>query len=379
MNRIFIFVAASQNIGGADFSMSAVIRMLNEKNIKSVVIIPKEGKIKKFWDDQNVENICIPFKRWIVSNKRKKFRHIMYTAKSIYHKYLVKKFKKQILMKCTGAEVACVYNNGFTNNFAIKLSKELKVPYIQHIREFGDRDFGWNFDLGKKKQFEKIQKDSNLIIAISKTVKDSFADAKGYEKINVVYNGVKSNTHIERKQHDSKIKIIISGRLVKEKGHIEVLRAIDQLLKNGIDNFVLDIYGEGVEEANLRKYINENHLENHVYLKGFVIGIQYDMYDIGIMSSKAEAFGRVTAEYMMNGLVTIATNSGANPELIENGKDGLLYGNFEELVELLHKAIVDESFRKKISQNAVVTAKSKYAEEIYLNNVYDLLVENKII
>ena len=48
-------------------------------------------------------------------------------------------------------------------------------------------------------------------------------------------------------------------------------------------------------------------------------------YDCGVMCSRSEGFGRVTAEYMMAGLPVIASDTGANPELVNEGQTGLFY------------------------------------------------------
>jgi hypothetical protein len=47
--------------------------------------------------------------------------------------------------------------------------------------------------------------------------------------------------------------------------------------------------------------------------------------DVGITPSKREAFGRVTFEYMFAGLPVVGANSGATPELIDDGKTGFIY------------------------------------------------------
>ncbi len=47
--------------------------------------------------------------------------------------------------------------------------------------------------------------------------------------------------------------------------------------------------------------------------------------DVGVMASQQEAFGRVTFEYMFSGKAVVGANSGATPEMIEEGVNGYLY------------------------------------------------------
>jgi glycosyltransferase involved in cell wall biosynthesis len=44
--------------------------------------------------------------------------------------------------------------------------------------------------------------------------------------------------------------------------------------------------------------------------------------NIGLMCSRDEAFGRVTIEFMLHKMPVIASNSGANPELVINRING---------------------------------------------------------
>ena len=46
---------------------------------------------------------------------------------------------------------------------------------------------------------------------------------------------------------------------------------------------------------------------------------------IGIVSSEYEAFGRVTIEYMLNGMIPIVSRSGANIEIVCDGVNGYLF------------------------------------------------------
>ena len=379
--KTVIFVTASVNLSGADFSMYALIRKLKKENYNSKVILMKAGKSSAFLRKNNIECFIIPLKKWITS-KNKLLVLPEKIVKKLYNKLLLQKYYKKIVANCN--DICCVYNNGFTNDFAVLLAKRIKKPCVYHIREFGDLDFHWNFLKGNKfRQYEAIEKDVNLFIAISNAVKESFSKARNYERIKVVYNGIENkDINDKSKNRDDKvIRIVISGRLGEEKGHILLLKAIKNIIDKGITNLHLDIYGDGEEKDNINNFIKNNHLENYVTLKGFVLGIDYQQYDIGIMASRAEAFGRVTVEYMMNGLVTIASNSGANPELIRDYEDGILFNCNDEkdLTNKILEVMNSEKLRNKISKNAIKSAHEKYSEETYVNNVYNLLIEENIL
>ena len=62
------------------------------------------------------------------------------------------------------------------------------------------------------------------------------------------------------------------------------------------------------------------------------------------MLSKNEAFGRVTVEYMLQNLAVIASDAGANSEIIENGVSGLLYrlGDVDDLARKMIMYLEDK-------------------------------------
>ena len=76
---------------------------------------------------------------------------------------------------------------------------------------------------------------------------------------------------------------------------------------------------------------------------------------IAVVASKSEAFGRVTIEAMLGGLVVVATDAGANSELIDNGKTGYLYpsGDYHKLYECIYK--IQEN-RENMYETAVKSA-----------------------
>ena len=83
------------------------------------------------------------------------------------------------------------------------------------------------------------------------------------------------------------------------------------------------------------------------------------------MLSKNEAFGRVTVEYMMHGLAVIASNAGANEEIISNNEDGLIYhlGDSEELAICMKRLIDDQSFMIELSEKGRQKALNRFTSD----------------
>lgn len=87
---------------------------------------------------------------------------------------------------------------------------------------------------------------------------------------------------------------------------------------------------------------------------------------------KAEHFGITLVESMSAGCVPIAYNAGGHKEIIENGKNGFLWNNKNELVNLTKKIISTSGLFSALSKEAVKTSK-KFNYEIFKENIINII------
>jgi glycosyltransferase involved in cell wall biosynthesis len=117
--------------------------------------------------------------------------------------------------------------------------------------------------------------------------------------------------------------ILSAGRLVWEKGHQDVLRALALLRRESIDARVV-ILGQGPEEDRLRRYAGELGVADAVELRPFTpydeMPAVYAQASCLVLASLPlwsweEQFGMVLAEAMASALPVVASTSGAIPEV----------------------------------------------------------------
>ena len=134
-------------------------------------------------------------------------------------------------------------------------------------------------------------------------------------------------------------------------------------------SFKVDFWGTGNPEymKHLQDLIDQNHMESIFTFKGYSNNLYQELshYDIGMNCSHSEAFGRVTAEYMLAGLLTVASNTGANVELIQHEKTGLIFkkSNDQSLTSLLHWIRKNRNICKHIAYKGFEKAKQDYSIE----------------
>ncbi|ADB53906.1 glycosyltransferase family 4 protein [Conexibacter woesei] len=132
---------------------------------------------------------------------------------------------------------------------------------------------------------------------------------------------------------DGRHLLLSIGRLVWEKGHQDLLRAVALLRARGRDDMRVLIVGVGPEERRLRGVIADLGLEDVAELRGFVdhdeLPAVYAQASCLVLASLAtahweEQFGMVLAEAMAGHVPIVAAASGAIPEVV--GESGTLFG-----------------------------------------------------
>lgn len=364
---------------GAAMSMKAVITLLHERyGVEFTVLQHKNNNLSIYYDSIGVEHIITGHDTHIETSKlygQTKLKKAYYLLKRLHWAVSNdRKAYKKVLEQVQIKEYDLVYTNLNRYTLGHLISSKNHMPHIVHLREFGDLDFN---TVSAIPHFQKkLDKYVCKYIAISQAVKNHY-HSFGIEnnKIDVIYNGVKVPEVLRGDNilENDVIRMVMVGAITPTKSQLDVVNAIAELPKKYRERIQLDVYGNG-DAA----YINKLKAAAtsggvQLALKGQVDNIPQVLlnYDIGVTASKAEAFGRVTVEYMMAGVFTIASNTGANSEIIKD-KYGFLYeyGNVQSLASEIVKAIENPLRTREIASKACLYAKSEFndlknAEAIY--------------
>jgi glycosyltransferase involved in cell wall biosynthesis len=176
--------------------------------------------------------------------------------------------------------------------------------------------------------------------------------------------------------------IILSvGRLSLEKGHIDLIHALDHLRGTlGEDRFHLVIAGEGPEREKIEAARDRLGLAAHVTLAGLQhrIAPYYAMADVVAMPSHSEGSPNALLEAMAAALPIVATRVGGIPEIVTHQETALLVesGDVTQMARSIQILLQDREQSERLAQNAERVAQS-YSPDAYrqaLTRVYQSLL-----
>jgi len=176
---------------------------------------------------------------------------------------------------------------------------------------------------------------ADLLLALSDFSKRDISRAYRVSpsKIAVTYAGVDSSFAIQSRhaprEKGQPFRLMFSGRLNgphEQKGVDVLLKSLPPILSR--HQVVLDIVGTGPRLDQYRALARKLDVESSVRFLGFLehdqMPAQYAGADLFVLPSRRESFGLVLAEAMACGLPVVATTAGAIPEVVDDGKTGLL-------------------------------------------------------
>jgi glycosyltransferase involved in cell wall biosynthesis len=120
-------------------------------------------------------------------------------------------------------------------------------------------------------------------------------------------------------------RLAVVGRLISIKGHDVLLHAL-ALARHDVPGVTLEIAGDGALEADLKATVTELALDDIVTFLGRVerIGEVFERAEVVVVPSLGEGFGMVALEAMERGRPVIASAVGGLPEIVQDGRSGLL-------------------------------------------------------
>lgn len=258
-----------------------------------------------------------------------------------------------------------------------------KTPLVSSIHTFLENKF-------YLKIFSVLSKLLKKIITGSETLRsDLIKNGIEKQRIITIYNGIDihndliSNEKIKNKKIElgfSEDYLLVGNvsRFAKQKGIKYYLESIPDVLKE-IDNVRFLLVGEGPEEKNIKKTIEELNIQKFIKILPYQENINeiLSILDLLILSSVSDVFPMIILEAMRKQIPVVATKVGGIPELINSEENGILVEskNSSALSKAIISLLNDEEKRKNMGKRGKEILEKKFTKEIMVENTIKVYEE----
>lgn len=331
MSKKVLFVNSSLTAGGSERVMAILANEFANLNYNVSMVLVRNSNKENYSVNKNVEVIRLKYK-----------------FKNSFMKIVERVFKLRKLMKKNKYDVIISFTHKI-NTLVLFSAMGLKNSII--VSERCD-----------PKQFSKLNRQidnffyrkAKYIVLQTELVRRDYPNFL-QTKMVVIPNPVIEN-HSQSFQGKIKNKIVSAGRLVEQKNFSMLIEAFSKIVNK--HDYQLYIYGEGVLRKQLEEKIKDLHLEDKVFLPGYVSNVDDLIKDakIYVCSSNYEGISNSMLEAMVMGIPTISTDCpvGGSAMMIKDHENGILIpvNDCESLVKAMLEIIEDNDLAHKLSSNS---------------------------
>ncbi|WP_447834772.1 glycosyltransferase family 4 protein [Aeromonas salmonicida] len=270
------------------------------------------------------------------------------------------------------------YMNGLAAN---NVAKRLGIKSVYEVRGLWEitrisRDPDWK-DTEYYNMMSQLEaqaaKDADAVFTLTNALKNELINrGVAAEKIHLLPNGVDSSRFIPKIRNnklalnlgiEDKVVIGFLGSVVQYEGVEYIIQAASILKKQGLNNFVVLIVGDGAVLDNVKAITSELRMDEHVKFTGRVphdeIEDYYSIVDICPLPRKGLPVCEMVSplkpfEAMAMGKVVVSSDVAALAEIIDDGVTGLLHkkDDPEDLANKIRLLIEDHDLRDRLGKSA---------------------------
>lgn len=366
-----LYIASYDGLYGANQSLLQLITELQIKGVSPLVLLPQlEDKSNSLHEKLRQKNIPYIVSFFYPSKGDCKWKDFIRIVLNL-RLYLI------VIWKLRSYKIDIVHSNTSIMDIGKIISCFKRAKHVWHLREFGDLDYRLFHPLGDFGQ-KMMYQGTDAFIAISKRIYNHFAPYVNPERIYLIYNGINSKAFIPSNHTNALLNFCMVGYINPIKNQFLAVQAVEILKRRNVNDFHLTFIGEGTKDYMelINTYISDHKIEPFISFLGYCSDIpgKLSHMDVGLMLSVNEAFGRVTIEYEMSNMVVIASNTGANTEIIEDGKTGLLLEsmNADKLADKMQYLIQNRNEVIRLSLNGKVDALKRFQSTRNSDSIYEL-------
>jgi len=307
MKVLHILNTGHRNFGGKERATLELIFGMRERNIDAQLLCLREGLTNRLAQKMEIP-VSVCKVRW---------------PTNLNLVFAVASYMKR-------ARFELVHTHDFRENVIGRLAAKLaKMPVITTIHGLAKLclDMPWI----KRAAYHALDmmtiSMSECFIVLSEQDRNFLSKKVAQDKIHTIPVALKAAPKPTRREVDYKRAFVLgsAGRLDKQKGFDILAEAAKELIDEG-ENVKFVIAGTGPREKELKALVEKLGISERFELLGFVEDMDefYRSLDAFVLPSLVERMPLVILEAQAHGLFVIATDVGAIPEMIQDGKTGFI-------------------------------------------------------
>ncbi len=231
---------------------------------------------------------------------------------------------------------------------------------------------------------KKLYNRADLIAVSSKPFEDYLCNVNGVEKSKIYYlpqHSEDMNLPVKT-NNGSKLHLAFGGNIGSVQNIDCIVKAVAEL--KDLENFVVDIYGDGSELENCKKLSNELKVDKKIIFHGRVdrktLWEEYKNTDAFLLTLKSEGVIGLTApaklqEYMSGNRPIIAAIGGAAEEIISLSKCGVSVtaGDYKALANAIRDFVQNPEDYNKFAKNGRIYFEENFTIDRFMLSLEKLL------
>lgn len=375
-----LFVHASADLYGSDITLLQIVSGLDRESFAAIVVVPYDGPLVPCLEDAGAEVLVLPDLPVIRRQNMNPLGLLRLVASLRSVVWLARFIRRRdaVLVHCNTLAVALA-------GLAAKLSGR---PQVWHVHEIitGPRAVASSLATLSSAL-------STLVVANSEATADHYRRTRlaSSTPVAVILNGVDEGRLHERSGTEVRslvgagtddVVFTLIGRINCWKGQPVFLDAAERLAAES-NNVRFVLAGDSFAGQERLTEAVDHRIRSSDVLRGRAIrlphvaevGSVYAASDVVVLpSTEPEPFGLVAAEAMAAGLPVIASRIGALPELVEDGRTGLLSdpGNATALLSAMRELGASPSRRAEMGRRGRERFERHFRVERYTREFNEL-------
>jgi glycosyltransferase involved in cell wall biosynthesis len=375
-----LFVSHSSELNGAERMLLDALRRLDRGKFAPLLAVPGPGDLSQEASAIGIESVTFPM-NWTLTEKSRLWKQPFSWAADVPGVFRLARFIGERGIELVVTNSAACWAGAYA-------ARRARIPHAWFVHEIldGERPL-LVFALGRTSLVRRMLRLSKRIVASSRASARAFGDSSA---VAVIGNGIElsppsvpSPDSLRESLGLGKADLVLGiiGKIYPGKGQKEAVQATG-LLRTRWPGVRLLVIGDVEDKsyfAEIRKEIKAMGLDRNVVFTGRRTDVRgiLPLLKALVIASSVDSLGRVGLEAMAAGIPVIAAAKGGLPEIIADGRTGLLVDSPDPqgIAAAVIRLLDDPALEKTIAEGGRRFVEANFSLDVQVRKIERVLEE----